>query len=75
MPNKSITEPIDDLGLFSKIVKTPALLEPYRNPPTREEIRSCLSKLLWLQEETRRKSPDTLEKELTLLSIPSLPHQ
>ena len=68
-PNKPITEPIDDLGLLSEIVKTPALLEPYRNPPKREEIRSCLSKLLWLQEETRRKSPNAPEIELPTLWI------
>ena len=68
-PNKPITEPIDDLGLLSEIVKTPALLEPYRNPPSREEIRSCLSKLLWLQEETRRKNPNAPETELPTLWI------
>jgi hypothetical protein len=68
-PNKPITEPIDDLGLLGEIVKTAALLEPYRNPPKREEIRSCLSKLLWLQEETRRKNPDIPEKELPTLWI------
>lgn len=68
-PNKPITEPIDDLGLLSDIVKTPALLKLYRNPPKREEIRSCLWKLLWLQEETRRKNPAISEKELPTLWI------
>jgi hypothetical protein len=31
-------------------------LEPFRNPPTRTEIRTCLLKLIWVQEEERRKA-------------------
>ena len=43
------------LGLLSRIATTPCLLEPFRNAPTRQEIRSCLLKLFWMQEDQRRK--------------------
>ncbi len=48
-----------DIGLLSRIATTACLLEPFRNAPTRQEIRSCLLKLLWLQEDQRR----TMERE------------
>ncbi|NJR57526.1 MAG: hypothetical protein HC769_00890 [Cyanobacteria bacterium CRU_2_1] len=38
-----------DLGLLQRIARTPCLLEPFHNPPTRKEIRVCLLKLLWIQ--------------------------
>ncbi len=50
IPNQNITEPIDDLGLLGQMAKTPCLIEPYHNPPTREEIRTCILKLLWINE-------------------------
>jgi hypothetical protein len=43
-----------DLGLLSRMIQTSCSLEPFRNPPTRNEIRTCLLKLIWLQEEERR---------------------
>ena len=44
------------LGLLNRIATTPCLLEPFRNAPTYAEIKSCLLKLLWLQEDRRRKT-------------------
>jgi hypothetical protein len=35
----------DYLGLLGRIVLNTALLKPYRNPPSRSEIRICLVKL------------------------------
>jgi hypothetical protein len=35
---------IQQLGLLGQIATHPALLEPYRNPPTVSEVRSCLTK-------------------------------
>jgi hypothetical protein len=46
---------VSNLGLLSRIARTPCLLEPFRNAPTRQEVRSCLLKLLWIQEDQRRK--------------------
>lgn len=50
------TSPIDDLGILGRMIQTSCLLEPYRNAPRRAELRSCLLKLLWLQEDDRRKA-------------------
>jgi hypothetical protein len=47
--------PPDDLGLLGRILQTPCSLEPFRNAPSRQEIRTCWMKLLWLQENERRK--------------------
>ncbi|MGF1602565.1 MAG: DUF4351 domain-containing protein [Thermosynechococcaceae cyanobacterium] len=46
--------------LLAKIAKQPCLLEPYRNPPSRDEVRSCLLKLFWVQEDLRRKAKQAL---------------
>jgi Domain of unknown function (DUF4351) len=56
LPDRNSTEPIDDLGLLGQMAKTPCLLEPFRNAPTREDIRTCILKLLWIQEDQRRQS-------------------
>jgi len=53
-PNR--TSSIDDLGILGRMIQTSCLLEPYRNAPRRAELRSCLLKLFWLQEDDRRKA-------------------
>jgi hypothetical protein len=45
-----------DLGLLARMLETTCCLEPFRNPPSRTEIRTCLLKLFWLQEDQRRKA-------------------
>lgn len=45
-----------DLGLLGQIAQTPCLLEPYRNTPTRTEIRVAVMKLIWIQEDERRRT-------------------
>lgn len=54
-PTVAATEQSTDLGLLSRIATTPCLLEPFRNAPTRQEVRSCLLKLFWIQAEQRRR--------------------
>jgi hypothetical protein len=56
IPNATPSHPSNDLGLLSRLATTACLLEPFRNPPSRQEVRTCLLKLLWLQENHRRKS-------------------
>jgi Domain of unknown function (DUF4351) len=75
IPDRNSTEPIDDLGLLGQMAKTPCLIEPFRNPPSREEIRTCLLKLLWIHEDQRRKkeaaeedSPETEAPTLWILA-------
>jgi Domain of unknown function (DUF4351) len=58
IPDRDRKESIDDLGLLGEMAKTPCLIEPYHNPPSRDEIRTCLLKLLWITEEQRRNAAD-----------------
>ncbi len=44
------------LGLLSKIAITPCLFEPFRNPPSEVEIRSCLLKLYAVHGDVLRKA-------------------
>jgi hypothetical protein len=45
-----------ELGLLGRMVQKPCLLEPYRNVPTRTEVRVSVMKLIWVQEDERRKA-------------------
>lgn len=57
IPKPPGTEPyLPDLGVLGRMVTSQCLLEPFRNAPTRTEVRSCLLKLIWLQEDERRKA-------------------
>jgi hypothetical protein len=64
--------PPADLGLLGRIIQTPCSLEPFRNAPSRQEIRTCWMKLLWLQENARRKAkrhiPDPHQPQLWILA-------
>ena len=55
VPNPDAIE-ANDLGLLGRIAQKPCLLEPYRNVPTRTEIRVSVMKLVWVQEDERRKA-------------------
>jgi hypothetical protein len=44
------------LGLLGRIVLNTVLIEPYRNPPNRSEIRNCLAKLLTILAELQRQA-------------------
>ena len=46
----------DYLGLLGRIVLNTVLIEPYRNPPNRSEIRNCLAKLLAILSELQRQA-------------------
>jgi len=60
------------LGLLSQMASNPCLLEPFRNPPSWTEVRSCLLKLFLLHGEFQRRNrrdrasgatSDTLKEE------------
>ncbi|MBM0745519.1 flagellar assembly protein H (plasmid) [Phormidium sp. CLA17] len=61
------------LGLLGRIATTPCLIEPFHNPPTRTEVRTCLLKLFWVHEDQRRQAnrqeSRTLEGELPKLWV------
>ncbi len=47
---------IEDLGLLGQMIQKPCLFEPYRNVPSRTEVRVSVMKLIWVQEDERRKA-------------------
>jgi Domain of unknown function (DUF4351) len=55
VPTQPLSSEDRDLGLLGQIIQTPCLLEPFRNAPSRTEIRTCILKLIWIQEDERRK--------------------
>jgi len=59
------------LGLLGKMAATSCLFEPFRNPPTEVEIRSCLSKLYAVHGEILRKAKRS-NKTLTVAELPFL---
>lgn len=72
VPNPDAT-PAEDLGLLGQMVQTSCLLEPYRRVPTRTEVRVSIMKLIWVQEDERRKAqrdelPDDKLPQLWILA-------
>ena len=67
------------LGLLGRFAATPCLLEPFRHPPTSEQVCSCLYKLLHVRADYQRQAKredrtltDTEQPRLWILS-PSAP--
>jgi hypothetical protein len=63
--------PVEDLGLLGQMAQQPALFEPYRDAPTRTKVRVSVMKLVWVQEDERRKAQkdELAEDELPWLWI------
>ncbi|MDJ1183041.1 hypothetical protein [Roseofilum casamattae] len=68
-PSNSKAEERKNLGLLGKLTETPTLLEPFRNPVTPNEIRTCMMKLLTVRTELERKAK---RKSLNETDIPKL---
>jgi hypothetical protein len=57
IPEDAVVEPrSDDLGLLGRMTEGMCLLEPYRNAPSRTEVRISIMKLLWVQDDEQRKA-------------------
>jgi hypothetical protein len=73
VPSESELNLGDDLGLLGQMIQTKCCLEPFRNAPTRTELKTCLLKLLWIQEDERRRDKkvgiNTLDVDLPRLWI------
>ncbi|WP_310416170.1 DUF4351 domain-containing protein [Chamaesiphon sp. OTE_8_metabat_110] len=69
-PNNDPTR-ISDLGLLARCAAQPAVFEPFRNPVSTAEIRSCMSKLYDLHRETVRQAKKDGRK-LTDAELPIL---
>jgi hypothetical protein len=59
------------LGLLGKMAATSCLFEPFRNPPSEIEIRSCISKLYTVHNDLLRKAKRA-NKTLTVAELPVL---
>ena len=70
LPNAATIAPRQDLGLLGQLVTLPCLLEPFRNPVDRAEIRNCLLKLLLLHSQLQRQA----KRQKTTLLEADLPH-
>jgi hypothetical protein len=68
-PSISTVAPPDDLTLLERIALTPCSFEPFRNSPSRQEIRRCLQKLLWVQEAELRRDDSISDEKLPMLWI------
>lgn len=70
-PDRQIT--VDNLGLLGQIALNSTLLEPYRNSPTRADVRNCLAKLTAvfaeLQRQAKRENSPYNEENLPRLWI------
>jgi hypothetical protein len=63
VPNPVAT-PGEDLGLLGQMVQKPCMFEPYRDVPSRTNVRVSVMKLVWVQEDERRKAKqDELAEE------------
>ncbi|MDP5015760.1 MAG: hypothetical protein NWQ43_00330, partial [Dolichospermum sp.] len=57
------------LGLLGRIAQSTALLEPFRNPPNKTEVRNCIIKLFSIYGDFQRKA----KRENTSLAETNLP--
>ncbi|MEB3151491.1 MAG: DUF4351 domain-containing protein [Sphaerospermopsis sp.] len=55
-PNQQQNSNLQILGLLGRFAKYPALIEPFRNPPSIDEIGDCLLKLLEVKALLRREA-------------------
>jgi hypothetical protein len=69
-PTPSPNADLQSLGLLGRIATTASLLEPFRNQPSKTEVRNCLLKLLSICAESQRKA----KRENTSLPEDNLPH-
>ena len=67
----SAASTMHELGLLGRIAQTPCLIEPFRNQPSTDEIRSCLLKLFQVHGDYRRQARRD-EKSLPEEQLPYL---
>ena len=71
IPTPQPTINLEPWGLLGRMVATSCLLEPFRNQPSKTEIRSCLLKLFSLQSEFQRRAKRE-DVELPETNLPQL---
>lgn len=70
-PNKQQNSNLQILGLLGRFAEYPALIEPFRNPPSTDEISDCILKLLEVKALLRREAK-TNKTKLQQSEIPQL---
>ena len=55
-PTKQQTSKLQILGLLGRLAENPAIIEPYRNPASSDEICDCILKLLEVKASLRREA-------------------
>jgi hypothetical protein len=71
VPDHAAESPTAELGILGQMAAGMCLLEPYRNAPTRTEVRVSVMKLVWVQEDERRKAEQD-ERRLNQENLPKL---
>jgi hypothetical protein len=71
VPHRSHDESMAEMGILGRMTQGPSLLEAFRNTPTRTEVRTCLLKLLWIQDDEQRKTNQE-EQRLSEADLPML---
>lgn len=71
VPHRSDDVAMAEMGILGRMTQGPCLLEPFRSTPTRTEVRTCLLKLLWIQDDEQRKTNQE-EQRLSEADLPML---
>ncbi|MEM9543361.1 MAG: hypothetical protein AAGA60_28200 [Cyanobacteria bacterium P01_E01_bin.42] len=67
IPSSSPSISPDELGLLGRLTNTPAIFEPFRNPITANDIRTCMLKLFVLQGKWERENVNVKNSQLPQL--------
>ncbi|MEB3149768.1 MAG: DUF4351 domain-containing protein [Sphaerospermopsis sp.] len=70
-PNKQQSSNLQILGLLGRFAENPAIIEPFRNPASTDEICDCILKLLEVKASLRREAK-TNKNKLQESEIPNL---
>ncbi|NEO26348.1 MAG: hypothetical protein F6K03_05475, partial [Kamptonema sp. SIO4C4] len=70
-PSPTTSEDVTVLGLLGEVAQTTAIIEPYRNPATVDELRDCLLKLLVVIGEVQREAKRN-KRQLSDHELPQL---
>jgi hypothetical protein len=71
VPQRSEARSAQEMGILGRMTQGMSLLEPFRNAPTRTEVRTCLLKLLWIQDDEQRKAKQA-DQPLAEADLPML---
>jgi hypothetical protein len=71
VPQRSSTPAQEAIGILGQMTQQMCLLEPFRNVPSRMEVRTCLLKLMWVQEDEQRKAGQ-VDERLSEAALPML---